>query len=289
MGGRRDRFDKEVEASLRRDLPIVTTLHAKYHLDDCKGAEERSTAVSALDTFETALVTVQRVEDTTDVSTKTSGKGTGVPAIKVTSMLGKHVPPGPIISALNEFLKAVQRHIIVCYNLLLFKKPSGTYIYIYTVGPSYQRLGHRIRLSFTTIIILPPPLRRRQPIKATRSLKAISTKTTTTAISSSNVAIRIYISGDTLLVDELNRIAERYGGGGGDQPIDLMLVHLVGTTIPSPNIPLLIVTMDAEQGFGLGSIDQSRFIHSYSLRVCLFLFPSHFPPFFSPPLRPSFP
>lgn len=58
---------------------------------------------------------------------------------------------------------------------------------------------------------------------------------------------RIYISGDTLLVPELKEIPKRYAG----QNIDLMLIHLGGTTIPSPSVPLLMVTMDAEQGLGL--------------------------------------
>ncbi|KAH3986368.1 hypothetical protein HBI56_039390 [Parastagonospora nodorum] len=58
---------------------------------------------------------------------------------------------------------------------------------------------------------------------------------------------RIYISGDTLMVDELKEIPERYK----DQNIDLMLVHLGGTTIPGPKMPLLMVTMDAEQGVQL--------------------------------------
>ena len=58
---------------------------------------------------------------------------------------------------------------------------------------------------------------------------------------------RIYISGDTLLVDELHEIPRRYAG----RNIDLMLVHLGGTTIPSPAMPLLMVTMDAEQGLEL--------------------------------------
>ncbi|PVH95345.1 Metallo-hydrolase/oxidoreductase [Periconia macrospinosa] len=58
---------------------------------------------------------------------------------------------------------------------------------------------------------------------------------------------RIYISGDTLMVDELKEIPERYKGKG----IDLMLVHLGGTTIPGPSMPLLMVTMDAEQGVEL--------------------------------------
>jgi L-ascorbate metabolism protein UlaG (beta-lactamase superfamily) len=58
---------------------------------------------------------------------------------------------------------------------------------------------------------------------------------------------RIYISGDTLLVDELKEIPRWLK----DEKIDLMLIHLGGTTIPSPSIPLLMVTMDAEQGLEL--------------------------------------
>ena len=50
-----------------------------------------------------------------------------------------------------------------------------------------------------------------------------------------------------MLVPELAEIPRRYPG----QNIDLMLVHLGGTTIPSPSVPLLMVTMDAEQGIQL--------------------------------------
>lgn len=63
----------------------------------------------------------------------------------------------------------------------------------------------------------------------------------------SNFHHSIYISGDTLLVPELAEIPKRYSG----QNIDLMLVHLGGTTLPSPSVPLLMVTMDAEQGIQL--------------------------------------
>ena len=49
------------------------------------------------------------------------------------------------------------------------------------------------------------------------------------------------------MVDELKEIAQRFK----DEKIDLMLIHLGGTTIPGPNIPLLMVTMDAEQGVQL--------------------------------------
>ncbi|KAL8947278.1 MAG: hypothetical protein Q9222_006426 [Ikaeria aurantiellina] len=49
---------------------------------------------------------------------------------------------------------------------------------------------------------------------------------------------------DTLLIPELSEIPTRYSG----QNINLMLIHLGGTTIPSPFMPL---PMDAEQGVGL--------------------------------------
>jgi L-ascorbate metabolism protein UlaG (beta-lactamase superfamily) len=49
------------------------------------------------------------------------------------------------------------------------------------------------------------------------------------------------------MVDELKEIPERYRG----QKINLMLIHLGGTTIPSPSVPLLMITMDAKQGLEL--------------------------------------
>ncbi|KAL7907473.1 Metallo-hydrolase/oxidoreductase [Trichoderma velutinum] len=58
---------------------------------------------------------------------------------------------------------------------------------------------------------------------------------------------RIYISGDTLFVDELKEIPKRLNG----RRIDLMLVHLGGTTIPGASAPLVMVTMDAKQGIQL--------------------------------------
>lgn len=61
------------------------------------------------------------------------------------------------------------------------------------------------------------------------------------------VGYRIYISGDTLLVDELKQIPEYLAG----EKIDLMLVHLGGTTIPGPHLPLIMVTMDAKMGVQL--------------------------------------
>lgn len=58
---------------------------------------------------------------------------------------------------------------------------------------------------------------------------------------------RIYISGDTLLFEDIHRIPEMYSSHTG-KPIDLMLIHLGGTSIPSAKVPLLMVTMDAKMG-----------------------------------------
>ncbi|KAK0703151.1 hypothetical protein B0T26DRAFT_876261 [Lasiosphaeria miniovina] len=57
----------------------------------------------------------------------------------------------------------------------------------------------------------------------------------------------IYISGDTLFVDELQQIPQFLH----HQRVDLILVYLSGTTIPGPHIPLLIVAIDAPQGVRL--------------------------------------
>lgn len=65
---------------------------------------------------------------------------------------------------------------------------------------------------------------------------------------------RIYISGDTLLIDDLKQIPDMYKHAG--KQIDLMLIHLGGTTIPGPHLPLLMVTMDAKQGVELVKLIQ---------------------------------
>lgn len=74
-----------------------------------------------------------------------------------------------------------------------------------------------------------------------------STSSSTSSKKSFSNGYRIYISGDTLMVDELREIPARYK----DHNIDLMLIHLGGTTIPGPKLPLLMVTMDATQGVQL--------------------------------------
>lgn len=58
-------------------------------------------------------------------------------------------------------------------------------------------------------------------------------------------AFRVYISGDTLFVKDLEEIPRRFPN------VDLLIVHLGGTTIPGPHLPLLMVTMDAKQGIKL--------------------------------------
>jgi hypothetical protein len=87
-----DHFDQKVEASLRRDLPIITTPHAHSHLTN-KGADS-FTNVSALDPFETATVDI---------------KDSAGPRrqLRITGMPGKHVPSNSIAESLNSLANAV--------------------------------------------------------------------------------------------------------------------------------------------------------------------------------------
>jgi hypothetical protein len=94
-----DHFDKLVEDTLRRSLPIVTTPHAKGCLrDDRKEEHERFTNVFALQAFESMFVDIM----------KSAGDERASPAVKVTAMPGKHVPPGAL-STLNDIVKAVSK------------------------------------------------------------------------------------------------------------------------------------------------------------------------------------
>jgi hypothetical protein len=90
-----DHFDQEVEASLCRDLPIITTSHAKDTLTS-KGAEDSFNQVYDLAFFEFMIVNPS--------SPGTSGK---VPRMKVTGMPGKHVPIG-FLEAANGLVQAVR-------------------------------------------------------------------------------------------------------------------------------------------------------------------------------------
>jgi hypothetical protein len=137
----------QVEASLRRDLPIVTTPHAKTALTSKSPPEDNFTAVTALDAWSAAHITIAGSER----------------ALKVTATPGKHVPPGPagLLEKVNDLLGAVP--------------PTNGWM---------VELGTRdgadgVRPGYT-----------------------------------------IYISGDTLLIDELKAIPEKF------PHVDLMLVHL---------------------------------------------------------------
>lgn len=171
-----DHFDKEVEEKLTKNIPIVTTPHAKECLTN-KG-DESFTSVHALDFWESLILDVASASKTYGSSLK--------PSIKVTGMPGKHVPDGALAVA-NDVLGAVP--------------PTN---------------GWMIELGYSN----------------------------SSSPDSFENGYRIYISGDTLMVDELKEIPERYK----DRNIDLMLIHLGGTTIPGPKLPLLMVTMDAKQG-----------------------------------------
>lgn len=89
----RDHFDQKVEASLRRDIPIITTPYARVQLTN-KGSDS-FTNVFALHPFETGLVEIS---------------GTGGPKrprLRITGMPGKHVPSNAVAGLLNKMANAV--------------------------------------------------------------------------------------------------------------------------------------------------------------------------------------
>lgn len=147
--------NSQVEATLRRDLPILTTPHAHKALTSKTPASENFTAVTPLDTWYSALISIA------ESSSASTGK-----TIKVTAMPGKHVPPGPghLLDKLNEIVKAVPPT-----NGWMIELMNGS-----KVGKD-EGVG---------------------------------------------VGYRIYVSGDTLFVDDLKDIPKRY------PHVDLMLIHL---------------------------------------------------------------
>ncbi|EXJ94216.1 hypothetical protein A1O1_02609 [Capronia coronata CBS 617.96] len=195
-----DHFDQEVEASLRRDLPIITTPHAHTHLTS-KGEGESFTAVHALDAWEDMFVNIidrNPTPSTTAASSSTPTSRSRRPCLRVTGMPGKHVGDG-LLSKANDILGAVP--------------PTNGWI---------LELGHSLSADADTSLAESEAF---------------------------HCGYRIYISGDTLYVKDLEKIPELYTHAG--KPIDLMLIHLGGTTIPGPHMPLIMVTMDAKQGVQL--------------------------------------
>ncbi|KAL2188063.1 hypothetical protein L209DRAFT_762869 [Thermothelomyces heterothallicus CBS 203.75] len=120
--------------------------------------------------------------------------GLEAPAVKVTGMPGRHVPPGTL-ARVNELLGAVP--------------PTN---------------GWLVELGWT------------------KTAAAAVEGTPRQGGEGFETGYRIYISGDTLMVDERKEIPKRLQG----DRIDLMLDHLGGTTIPGPEMPLIRVTTDGK-------------------------------------------
>jgi L-ascorbate metabolism protein UlaG (beta-lactamase superfamily) len=237
-----DHFDRLVERKLNRDFVIVTTPHAKECLTSAaryagdeggaegdeggKGDGGPFRAVHDLDHFESVMLHI----DGGKHGQVPDGK---VPVIKVTGMPGKHVPPGPLAVA-NDLLGAVP-------------PTNGWLLEMGWISSSATSSTSTTATSQTPVV-----------------LAKGDTETDTQSL---DTGYRIYISGDTLFVDELKQIpvyireqqllqhphsssssSDAKTDGGR---IDLMIVHLGGTTIPGPKMPLLMVTMDAKQGVEL--------------------------------------
>ncbi|KAI1300490.1 Metallo-hydrolase/oxidoreductase [Xylaria venustula] len=215
-----DHFDRMVEERLSRDLLVVTTPHAKGCLTSAArytGSGEDGgpfRAVHDVDNFESLMLHLDGSEQ------GHADRGGKVPTVKITGMPGKHVPPGPLAAA-NNLLGAVP--------------PTNGWLLEMAWSPAS---GNEEEAKGTDPQWIDP-------------------------------GYRIYISGDTLFVDELREIPKfireqqrlarqrqghgdpLQGGSEGEARIDLMIVHLGGTTIPGPHMPLLMVTMDAKQGVEL--------------------------------------
>jgi L-ascorbate metabolism protein UlaG (beta-lactamase superfamily) len=183
----RDHFDRLVEDRLRRSLPIITAPHAKEHLADKKGQGEAFTAVYSLEKFDSMILDIKKNP------TPSEARDQRTPAIKITGMPGKHVPPG-LTEKVNDALGALP--------------PVNGWIIEFGYLPSSNAEDDAFVCGY-----------------------------------------RIYISGDTLMIDELKKIPELYTNAG--KPINLMLVHLGGTWIAGPNLPLVMVTMDGDMGVQL--------------------------------------
>lgn len=180
-----DHFDRFVENTLNRDMPIITTTHATQCLTSPDNKKRPFKQVTSLDFFE---------RSTLHISGPDEGRKR---IIKVTGMPGKHVPHGPL-SVANDFVKAVP-------------PTNGWLLEFAFLGSSKKGSAEE------------------------------------GDDGDYDVGYRIYISGDTLFVDELKEMREKLK----NERIDLMLVHLGGTMIPGPSAPLVMVTMDAKQGVQL--------------------------------------
>lgn len=224
-----DHFDREVEAKLSRGFPIVTTAHARGCLMDRRryggeGGEGPFREVYGLESFESVVLHIDDEEE----EERMRGGGARGPVVKVTAMPGEHVRPGLLATA----------------NRLLGGAVPPTNGWLLELGWSVGSPG--------------------ASSSSSRGKNDGGGDRVRTDSSSIESGYRIYISGDTLFVDELRQIPDyirdhcnisssdnNNGRSGDGSHIDLMIAHLGGTTIPGPRLPLLMVTMDAKQGVEL--------------------------------------
>ncbi|ROT36409.1 Metallo-hydrolase/oxidoreductase [Sodiomyces alkalinus F11] len=214
-----DHFDQLVEKSLHRDFPIITTPHAKgcltsseYKTEDDGGPFR---AIHALDAFASMMLDIpdgQGPNEGEETSEGNENRGEkGEKKKRKTRIKITGMPgkhvPPGPLSIVNDLLGAVP--------------PTNGWMLELGYGPG-EKGGEE---------------EGEEEEGEEQESEDDTAKT----------GYRIYISGDTLFVDELKKIPEWLK----QQRVDLMLLHLGGTTIPSPKMPLLMVTMDAEQGLRL--------------------------------------
>ena len=103
--------------------------------------------------------------------------------------------------------------------------------------------GHTVNTSATRLTVTALP-GRHAPMPINRLLPPVMGSLLDFVDHASGAGRRLYISGDTLLIDELTEIPDRFTG------IDAGIVHLGGTRLPAgARLPFgLTVTMDGRQG-----------------------------------------
>ncbi|KAI1496136.1 hypothetical protein F5X99DRAFT_425062 [Biscogniauxia marginata] len=135
-----DHFDQLLEKSLNRNFNIITTPHAKGCLTSKESKDNPFQAVHALDVFDSMMIYID------DEKHAHPGGHDRIPAVKITGMPGKHVPPGPL-SVLNDLLQAVPPTNGWMLELgHTFKPPSGG-------QPESLDTGYRIYISGDTLFV----------------------------------------------------------------------------------------------------------------------------------------
>lgn len=113
----RDHFDQKVEASLQRDLPIVTTSHTHAQLTNKD--TDSFTNISALNAFQSIMVDIR------------PHILLGRCQLRITAIPGKHIPSNSVVEGLNSKVQAISAKITTLplyHKLIIYTGSSDTWL-----------------------------------------------------------------------------------------------------------------------------------------------------------------